>query len=206
MHVVHWADAKNVGYCIATISLGIFIAAFLDNVVRLVFYGIADCFFCCTRKHGGKCSRVLWQTFHAIFHTIHMLILFLSMWYAIRFVLSEETATNIFAGVGVGIGFAMQDVVKAVLAFFRISLSGEIVEGCLLNINGTAYGTVKSIAIFHVCLEDRAKPGQLQYISTTKLIDATYTVGKAGNRCGDSCSTEITTGPHIGLFNHRLVR
>jgi len=200
MHTLVFDDVKNLSMCIAIVSGGVLITAFLDSVVKRCILKGAKCTCPSCYAHGDEWSRRIWQTFHAVFHVMHMLILFFSTWYAVRYILSEDSATKIFAGVAVGLGFAMQDVVKAVIAFFRITLSGEIVEGCSLEIGDKPYGTVKDISIFHVALE--SDKSNVTYFSTSKLLNATYTVGNRGS----GCSTTIKPGLTIDLFNRRLVR
>jgi small-conductance mechanosensitive channel len=214
MRTITFQDAENLSICIGIITGGILITAFLDGIVKHYSLKAAKCACSPCYAHGGEWSRKFWQLFHTIFHVMHMLILFFSTWYAVRYILSEEAATKIFAGVAIGLGFAMQDVVKAVIAFFRITLSGEIVEGCSLTIDKNEYGKVIDICIFHVALEPPNGPkGAVVYLSTSKLLKATYTVlGKPGSGCGlnrSDCSTTINTGPGIPLiklFNRRLVR
>jgi len=213
MRTITFDDVENLSICIGIITGGIVITAFLDGIVKNCILKAANraCYPC--YAHGGEWSRKFWQLFHTMFHVMHMLILFFSTWYAVRYILSEEAATKIFAGVAIGLGFAMQDMVKAVIAFFRITLSGEIVEGCYLTIDDHKYGKVIDICIFHVALEPlNGATGDVVYLSTSKLINATYSVlGKPGSGCGANrpdCSTTIKTGPDIalGLFNRRLVR
>jgi hypothetical protein len=214
MRTITFQDAENLSICIGIITGGIVITAFLDGIVKNCILKAANHACSPCYAHGGEWSRKFWQLFHTMFHVMHMLILFFSTWYAVRYILSEEAATKIFAGVAIGLGFAMQDVVKAVIAFFRITLSGEIVEGCSLTIDKNEYGKVIDICIFHVALEPPNGPkGAVVYLSTSKLLKATYTVlGKPGSGCGlnrSDCSTTINTGPGIPLiklFNRRLVR
>jgi len=203
---------ERIGTGILILVGGVLLVSMLDF---LIFGIAAKCTFTSENKYIRQACRAV----HAVFHSMHLLLLFITLWVSIGQVMSEEAASQVFGGLAVGMGFAMQNILKSVVCYFRILLSGEIFEDCELSVNLSGEeklnGIVLDISIFHVCLSmnkgDLNKGDSKIYISNSKLLDSSFTVKRASNRkCNviTRSNNENTraNNANFGLFRDRNVR
>ena len=200
------AGWTSVGNAILVLISGVALVSFLDFII----FGVADIVeYCdprCRRRSGDKYVLKLWRVFHAFFHSLHLLILFITLWASVSKIMSENAASKVFGGLAVGMGLAMQGMLKSVVCYFRILLGGEILEKCRISVlvaGKETSGTVVDISIFHVAIKDEQK---MIYISNSTLIDAIFTVETCEDRYANAKPKALVATANPLLFRHRLVR
>ena len=157
----------HVGTAIVILAAGICITSVIDALLT-----------CAAESTRCKSSSVLlWRVFHAIFHTTNILLLFLTLWFTVLEIMSEDAAGKLFGGLAVGIGFALQGVLQCVVAYFTILFAGEISTDSTLRVTldgaEPREGIILEISTFHVKLQTNTGT---TYVSNSKLLDATFTV------------------------------
>jgi len=191
------AGWTSVGNAMLVLISGVALVSFLDFIIFSVPTSRKKLAQCCTRDSDKKYTLKLRRAFHALFHSLHLLILFVTLWVSISKVMSEDAASKVFGGLAVGMGFAMQGMLKSVVCYFRLLLGGEILEECELTVQVDGMkitGKVEDISIFHVGM--RTDDGMI-YVSNSKLMEAIFTVRDKRSSNG---------AVHKIVFRHRLVR
>jgi small-conductance mechanosensitive channel len=151
-----------------------------------------------------KTERNAWQIFHATFHTIHGFVFFVVVWSAITQIVNENQATKLFQGLAVGVGIASQTVLADIVAFFRLSMSGEVREGCKMTIGEDIEGFVEDIGLFHVILRKQSEnETKFIYVSNSSLLSATFVITPIKCSPNTKCNVQVRPKPFSKPFSLR---
>ena len=133
----------------------------LDILLNSIWTSLDDILVCVgmfivAQVFSGYCSWSLQTYFHCshyISQSIHFIILFMVFIFLVGHLIGSDTATSLFSGFSIGLGYAMQPYIVSLLAGATFRSTGMFKAGDKLRIQGGEY-ELEHIGLIYVCASD----------------------------------------------------
>lgn len=134
----------------------------LDTLLTTVWHSLDDILVCVgvfiiSQVFSSYCSWTLQTYFQCSHYTsqgVHFAILFTVFIFLVGHLIGSSTATSLFSGFSIGLGYAMQPYIVSLLAGATFRSTGMFRAGDQVTINGSAY-TLEHIGLIYVCVRDK---------------------------------------------------
>jgi len=147
----------------------------LDILLDTVWRSLDDILVCAgmfivSQVFSGYCSwslRTYFQCSHYTSQTVHFTILFMVFIFLVGHLIGSATATSLFSGFSIGLGYAMQPYIVSLLAGATFRSTGMFERGDSVRISGSEY-VLDHIGLIYVCASDE-KDGYKMYFPNSML-------------------------------------
>lgn len=147
----------------------------LDLLLGTVWRSLDDILVCAgmfiiAQVFSGYCSwslRIYFNCSDYASQTVHFLIMFMVFIFLAGHLIGSETATSLFSGFSIGLGYAMQPYIVSLLAGVTFRSTGMFKRGDSIRILGSEY-TLDHIGLIYVCASDE-KDGYKVYFPNSVL-------------------------------------
>jgi len=146
----------------------------LDILLHSIWTSMDDILVCVgmfivAQVFSGYCSWSLHTYFQCTPYTsqtVHFTIMFMVFIFLVGHLIGSSTATSLFSGFSIGLGYAMQPYIVSLLAGATFRSTGMFKHGDNIRVNGSEY-VLDHVGLIYVCVS--AKDGYKVYFPNSML-------------------------------------